>query len=105
MTGERLVGAASQILGATLLGAAIWVTDAMLGWPTALIDRWYFSVLGVAFLALGICLKREAAAFGVLAFFLITGGAAQLYVTEPLWFPALHLNPQTWKEWTTFAVI
>jgi len=99
------VGAASQILGATLLGAAIWVTDAMLGWPTALIDRWYFSVLGVAFLALGICLKREAAAFGVLAFFLITGGAAQLYVTEPLWFPALHLNPQNWKEWTTFAVI
>ncbi len=105
MSGQKFAGAAAQILGAAVLVAAIWVTDATLGRPTALIDRWYFSVLGVALVALGICLRREAAVFGLLAFFLITGGAAQLYVTEPLWFPTLHLNPQNWKEWATFAVI
>lgn len=105
MSGQKFAGATAQIVGAAVLVAAIWVTDAMLGRPTALIDRWYFSVLGVALVALGICLRREAATFGLLAFFLIMGGAAQLYVTEPLWFPALHLNPQNWKEWATFAVI
>lgn len=105
MTGQKFAGAASQIIGAAVLVAAIWVTDAMLGRPTALIDRWYFSVLGVALVAFGVCMRREAVTFGLLAFFLIMGGAAQLYVTEPLWFPALHLNPQNWKEWATFAVI
>ena len=105
MAGLKTVGGLAQGLGVAILVAAILVTDAMLGRPTALIDRWYFSVLGVALVVWGICVRREAATFGLLAFFLIMGGAAQLYVTEPLWFPALHLSPQNWKEWATIAVI
>lgn len=101
----RMIGGLAQILGALVLAAAIWMSDGMLGLPTALIDRWYFSVLGVALIVWGVCVRKEAATFGFLAFFLIMGGAAQLYVTDPLWFPALHLNPQNWKEAATFGVI
>lgn len=102
---ERLAATLAQLLGVAVLVAAIWVTDAMIGRPTALIDRWYFSVLGVALIAWGVCVRREAATFGLLAFFLIMGGAAQLYVTDPLWFPTLHLSPQNWKEAATYVVI
>ncbi len=105
MTEHRILGGLAQATGAVLVAAAIFVTDAMTGWPTVLIDRWYFAIVGVAAIALGICMKRGALAFGILAFFLILGGAAQLYVTEALWFPTLHLKPQNWKEWATAGMI
>lgn len=102
---EKLLGRLAQAAGLAILALAIFATDDWIGRPTALIDRWYFSVAGVAAFVFGICLRRGAATFGVLAFFLIAGGAAQLYVTEPLWFPALHLRPQNWKEWATIGVL
>lgn len=105
MSGTKAVGAAAQILGVAVLVAAIMISDEMLGRPTALIDRWYFAVAGVAAFLFGICARREALSFGILAFFLILGGAAQLYVTFPAWFPALILEPKNWKEWATGAVL
>lgn len=105
MTKSKAAGTLALILGTLILLAAVLVSDQMLGRPTALIDRWYFSVVGVAAMALGVCARREAPVFGVLAFFLVVGGAAQLYVTDPLWFPALHLRPNNWKEWATIGVV
>ncbi len=93
-----MLGTSALFLGSFLLLAALLVRDTTLGWPTALIDRWYFSVAGVAFLVFGISARREAAEFGVLAFFLIVGGAAQLYLTDPVAFPALRIVPRTWKD-------
>ncbi|MBS0563986.1 MAG: hypothetical protein JSR87_05775 [Proteobacteria bacterium] len=105
MTHTRLFGTLAVIGGALILLAAVLVSDQMIGRPTALIDRWFFSVGGVATMALGICARRGALTFGILAFFLVMGGASQLYVTDPQWFPALHLQPQNWKEWATVGVI
>lgn len=105
MTRSRLFGTLALFSGALILLAAVLVSDQMIGRPTALIDRWFFSVAGVAAMALGTCLRRGAPAFGVLAFFLVMGGASQLYVTDPQWFPALHLQPQNWKEWATIGMI
>lgn len=100
-----VTGTAAIIAGLFVLIAAVLVRDTTLGWPTALIDRWYFTVGAVALIVLGACVRREATTFGVLAFFLIAGGAAQLYVTDPTFFPALHLEPQNWKEWALVGVI
>ncbi len=100
-----LLGTSGLLIGVFIMIAAILVKDTMIGWPTALIDRWYFAIGAVALMVFGICARHEAFTFGVLAFFLIVGGAAQLYVTEPLWFPALHLQPKNWKEWATIGVI
>jgi hypothetical protein len=100
-----LIGAMAILVGVLVMVATILVPDAALGWPTALIDRWYFTVGAVALIAFGVCARHDAVTFGVLAFFLIVGGAAQLYVTDPLWFPALHLSPNNWKEWSTIGVI
>jgi len=105
MTRSQTAGTIALIVGAEILLAAVLVSDQMYGRPTALIDRWYFSVAGVALMALGVCARREAPMFGILAFFLVVGGAAQLYVTDPLWFPALHLRPQNWKETATIGVV
>lgn len=63
------------------------------------IDRWVIVALAMALGALGFSLRRDAPAFGVLAFVFVAGGASQLYVTEPLWFATLHLRPQNLKEW------
>lgn len=100
-----VLGTSALIAGTFIMVAAIFVQDTMMGWPTALIDRWYFAIGAVALMVFGICARHEAMTFGVLAFFLIVGGAAQLYVTDPLWFPALHLEPKNWKEWATIGVI
>jgi len=101
----KLLGSLAILFGLCLMLAAIYVSDDMIGRPTALIDRWYFAIGGVAAAAFGVCLRRGAAEFGILAFFLIVGGAAQLYITDPLWFPTLHLNPKNWKELATIGVI
>lgn len=104
-TRSYVAGTAAIITGIFVMIAALLVRDTTLGWPTALIDRWFFTVCAVAMMVFGVCARKEAATFGVLAFFLIVGGAAQLYVTDPTYFPALHLQPQNWKEWALVGVI
>lgn len=69
------------------------------------LDRWALSALALALLVLGLSFRRGAGWFGVLGFVFVTGGAAQLYMTEPSWFPALHLKPQNGREWLMVAVM
>ncbi len=54
---------------------------------------WFLSAVAVAALAALWSARRSATAFGCFAALLILGGAAQLALTQPLWFPALRLRP------------
>ena len=73
--------------------------------PLVPIDRWALSALALALFVAGLSLRRGAGWFGLLGFFFLAGGAAQLYVTEALWFPALHLRPQNAREWLAVAMM
>ena len=90
-------GAVAIFVAAVLLPAA--------GTMLAPIDRWALSVLALALLVLGLSVRRGAGWFGLLGFVFITGGGAQIYMTEPLWFPALHLKPQNGREWLMVGVM
>ena len=91
-------------LGAILALAGAFFLPAI-GVAIAGMDRWALAVLAVAFWAFGFSLKRGAAAFGLLAFVFVIGGAAQLYLTEALWFPTLHLRPKGAGEWLAAGLI
>lgn len=57
------------------------------------LSMWFLGAVAVAGLAAVWSVRRGASAFGFFAALLILGGAAQLALTQPLWFPALRLRP------------
>jgi len=57
------------------------------------LSLWFLGAVVVAGLTAGWSAWRGASAFGFFAALLILGGAAQLALTQPLWFPALRLRP------------
>ena len=110
------VPAPVRMSGLTVKIAALVVLAAALMLPTALprpfdgavlepVDRWALSALALALYVFGFSVGRGALPFGVLAFVFLTGGAAQLYNTEALWFTTLHLVPQNGREWFMAAFI
>lgn len=102
-----LVGPLAVLAAFAVFAAALFAPRVMTGTGAILepLDRWALSVLALALLVLGLSLRRGAGWFGVLGFVFVTGGAAQIYMTEPLWFPALHLKPQSGREWLMVAVM
>ncbi|MGL4279583.1 MAG: glycosyltransferase family 39 protein, partial [Albidovulum sp.] len=66
---------------------------------------WAVTVLAVALYVLGYSVRRGAVVFGLLSVALILGGGAQLYITEPLWFPDLRLRRPGAAEWLMVAVL
>lgn len=104
-----LIGAAAVCAAVAIFVAAVilpWVPSA----PAIVaaldpIDIWALSALALALLVLGLSVRRGAGWFGLLGFVFITGGGAQIYMTEPLWFPTLHLRPQNGREWLMVAVM
>lgn len=92
-------------LGLACLGAAAVAVAAAVAAPVVPLDRWALATVALAFLVAGQSARRGAGRFGLLGFFFIAGGAAQLYMTEALWFPALHLRPQNAREWIAVAVM
>ncbi len=82
------------ILVASVLCAAgllpLVVPGAALADPKAL---WFLWAGGVAVLVLGLSGGRGCWTFGILAAALILGGAAQLWMTDPLWFPRFRIDP------------
>ncbi len=102
-----LAGPLAVFAAIAVFAAALFAPVVMSG-PGAIIDpidRWALSVLALALLVLGLSIRRGAGCFGILAFVFVTGGAAQIYMTEPLWFPAMHLKPQNGREWLMVAVM
>ncbi len=54
---------------------------------------WFVTVAGIAITGLGWSGLKGSWSFGALFTALFLGGAAQLWMTEPLWFPALRFRP------------
>lgn len=91
-------GAAVVALLAAILAPRLWPGPDGLG-LLAPLDRWALSVLAVALYVLGYAVRRGAAAFGALAFVFITGGGAQLFQTDSLWFPHLRFDAPKPVHW------
>jgi hypothetical protein len=92
------MSAVASLLGLAVLIVALMLPQDYAGGNVFPVDRWALSVLAMGLFFLGYSLRREAAEFGVLAFFFIVGGGAQLYLTVPLWFPTLRLKPQDARD-------
>lgn len=66
---------------------------------------WLAGAAAVAGLAALWSARRGAVTFGLYAAFLILGGAAQLALTQPLWFPALRLRPTGTLDQAMWAML
>ena len=55
-------------------------------------ERWFLAAFGMALAVAAFSLWRRAVLYAALVFWLFLGGAAQLYLTEPLWYPALRFR-------------
>lgn len=66
---------------------------------------WFVWATGVALIGLGAFSARGAVSFGWVVFTLFLGGAAQLWLTEPLWFPAIQLRPKNLIDLCMFGLI
>ncbi len=69
------------------------------------LDRWFLSALAAALAVAGGAALRGALGFGLLAGLFLLGGTAQLHLTEPLWFPALRLRPEGWRDLAMLGLI
>lgn len=66
---------------------------------------WMVGMCGLALLVLTICAWRGAVLFGALAGTLILGSAAQMWLTQPLWFPRLQISPSRPSDLLMLAVL
>lgn len=105
----RLTAALAMIAAPLVLLAGIFAPEAgaAIGRLTALkpIDQWAICVLAIALYVFGYSVRRGAALFGLLALVFVTGAAAQLYMTESLWFPDVRLRPSNPVERVMAAVL
>ncbi|MCU0790944.1 MAG: hypothetical protein MUE79_07830 [Nitratireductor sp.] len=104
-SGRRL-GAAGALLAAISLFLAFGGASAISGTAELTSElRWYASALAVSGAVLAWSALRGAATFGVLSAAFLAGGAAHLYLTEPLWFPQLRLKPNGLDDLAMIAVL
>lgn len=89
-----------MLVGLALAGLSVSVPASF-----APADRWAISVVGIAALCLGFAIRRGAGAFGAIGAAIVVGWGAQLYLTEPLWFPALRLRPLDLRDVTMMALL
>lgn len=68
-------------------------------------ECWYIAVAGIAVVGLGWSGLTSSWTFGLLFAALFTGGAAQLWMTDPLWFPALRFHPKGGFDFAMIAMI
>ncbi len=66
---------------------------------------WFVSAAGVALVSAGYFIHEEARAYAGVVASMFLGGAAQLWLTQPLWFPALRLTPRDGADAFMFALI
>jgi hypothetical protein len=101
----RSAGLGALILAAGLLAAALAAPPRLATYLPELRQLWFLSALAVALAVLGLCLWRGVGRFGLFAALILTGGAAQLFLTEPLWFPLPTLRPSGPWELAMVALI
>jgi hypothetical protein len=66
---------------------------------------WFTWAFGFGLLGLGYFWAERAYVFAILVLSLSLGGAAQLWLLQPLWFPALRFNNDTLNDTAMLAVI
>ncbi len=66
---------------------------------------WYMFVAGAGLAGLGWCGLRDRWPFGLVLLSLFLGGGAQLWMTEPLWFPALRFRPDERYDLVMIGII
>lgn len=101
----RVAGLGALIVAAALLSAALAAPPRLAAHLTELRQLWFLSALAVALVVFGLCLWRGMGRFGLVAALVLTGGAAQLYLTDPLWFPLPPLRPSGLWELAMVALI
>jgi hypothetical protein len=104
----RLGAALAMIAAPLLLIAALYVQRIApegLGMAIGPLDQWGMGSLALALYVFGYAVRRGAPLFAVLAFVFIMGGAAQLYMTDSLWFPNLRLRPTDPGEWAAIGFL
>ena len=68
-------------------------------------ECWIITLAGIALIGFGWSGLSRAWVFGLLFAALFMGGAAQLWMTEPLWFPALRFNPKGSFDFSMIGLI
>lgn len=91
--GTRLPGSAVIIAGLLLIALPYLAITSNLTFVINAKLLWFFFASGCGVLALGYFGARHLWAIGVLFCSFFVGGAAQLWLTQPLWFPAITLTP------------
>ena len=70
-------------------GIALFLTVVLGVFDGRRLGLWFLAVVGAGLCIAGIGLRLSSLAFSVAVFWLFIGSAAQLYVTEPLWYNVL----------------
>lgn len=96
-----LVVLAASVLCAVAL-MPLLVPGAAIASPKVL---WMVWVAGLALLLVGLAAGRRSTAFGIVAGALLLGGAAQLWMTDPLWFPRFRVKPDGVGDLVALALI
>ena len=81
------------VAGLALLATAAALSGLMAGAAADPALLWFATALAVSVAAWAAAAARGASRFGALAGVLVAGTAAQLWLTQPLWFPALEIEP------------
>ncbi len=67
--------------------------------------RWYLAAAGIAMFVFGALVRSGNPIFGMLVALVMIGGASQLYVTEPFWYPKLWLPPRSNVHFAMYCIV
>lgn len=105
MTPSPLRPAGLPGLALAVAGCGVFAVSVAFRAALVPVDRWALAVGALALFVAGLSVRRGAGRFGLLAALFLGGGAAQFYLTEPVWGPTLRLRPQDPRDWLAMAVI
>lgn len=94
-----------MLFGIGLAGVSVLAMFGLIDHPIDAKSTWFIWLTGVSFCLAGAFTVRGARLFGLVTLSLIVGGGAQLWLTEPLWFPAIQLRPKDTTDLIMFALI
>lgn len=104
-TAQITVARLIQGAGLTLLLPAIWALFSEPLVNVTPMGLWFLAAFGLGLIAFGTSGTYGAWGFARLAFILIVGGAAQLWLTDARWFPSLRLRPTSVMDVVSVSII
>ena len=66
---------------------------------------WFLWSVGIGAIGLGVFAARATPGFGLIVLSIFMGTSAQLWLTEPLWFPAIQLRPKASGDIAMFGFV